>query len=92
MKRRGIQVDYVIIQRWVFKFTSIIESQIKMRKNIGVSWRMDESYIKVKGIRFYSYRAVDKSGNTVDFSFNYKKAENECPVKVLNLPKELSTQ
>jgi putative transposase len=68
MKMRGIQVDHATIQRWVFKFTPMIESQMKKRKNrVGVSWKMDETYIKVKGIWCYLYRAVDKSGNTVDF-------------------------
>ena len=34
---------------------------------VGTSWRMDETYIKVKGIWKYLYRAVDKQGKTVDF-------------------------
>jgi putative transposase len=51
MKMRGIVVDHATIQRWVLKFAPLIESQIKKRKNIvGASWRMDEAYIKVKGI------------------------------------------
>ncbi|MDX6189692.1 hypothetical protein SGQ83_10045 [Flavobacterium sp. Fl-318] len=53
MKMRGIQVDHVTIQRWVFKFTPMIESQMKMKKRksrAGVRWRMNETYIKVKGI------------------------------------------
>jgi len=39
---------------------------------VGKSWRLDETYIKVKGIWCYLYRAVDKLGNTVDFSFDQK--------------------
>ncbi|NGY37868.1 IS6 family transposase [Flavobacterium sp. XN-5] len=51
---RGIAVDHATIQRWVFKFGPLIESQIKKRKNrVRVSWRMDETYIKVKGIWCY---------------------------------------
>ena len=51
MKMRGIQVDHSTIQRWVFKFTPLIESQMKKRKGkVGASWRMDETYIKIKGI------------------------------------------
>ena len=51
IKMRGIQVDHATIQRWVYKFTPIIELQLKKIKLIvGKSWRMDETYIKVKGV------------------------------------------
>jgi len=65
---RGVKVDHATIQRWVFKFTPLIEAQFKSRKkSVGRRWRMDETYIKVKGVWMYLYRAVDKEGNTVDF-------------------------
>ena len=52
----------------VFKVTPLVESQFKNRKkSVSTSWRMDETYIKVKGDWKYLYRAVDKSGKTVDF-------------------------
>ena len=58
---REIAVDHATIQCWVFKFAPLIESQIKKLKNrVGASWRMDETYRKVKGIWCYLYRAVDK--------------------------------
>ena len=61
-------VDHATIQRWVYKFTPFNESEMKKRKGrVGASWRLDETYIKVKGIWCYLYRAVDKLGNTVDF-------------------------
>ena len=51
MKMGGVQVDHSTIQRWVCKFTPFIESEMKKRKSrVGVSWRMDGIYIKVKGI------------------------------------------
>ncbi|MFB9076115.1 IS6 family transposase [Flavobacterium procerum] len=100
MKMRGIQVDHATIQRWVFKFSPMIESQMKKRKNrVGVSWRMDETYIKVKGIWCYLYRAVDKFDNTVDFlltrrrqrmsaqSFLIKAIKNNCRPTVINIYK-----
>jgi IS6 family transposase len=34
------------------------------------SWRVDETYIKVKKQWVYLYRAVDSEGNTLDFFFN----------------------
>ena len=65
---RGLNVDHATIQRWVCKFTPMIETAFrKRRKPVGNSWRMDETYIKVKGEWMYLYRAVDKDGNTVDF-------------------------
>ena len=65
---RGVKVDHATIQRWVFKFTPLVESKFQTRKReVGKRWRMDETYIKVKGQWRYLYRAVDKEGNTVDF-------------------------
>ena len=50
---RGIAVDHATIQRWVFKFAPLIESQIKKRKNrVGSSWRIDETYKKVSGVTY----------------------------------------
>ena len=47
---RGVKVDHATIQRWVYKFTPLIESTFKKRKKtVGNSWRMDETYIRVKG-------------------------------------------
>lgn len=100
MKMRGVNVDHATIQRWVFKFAPLLESQIKKRKSrVGVSWRMDETYIKVKGIWCYLYRAVDKLGNTVDFlltrrrqrisaqSFLIKAIKNNFRPTVINIDK-----
>ena len=70
MKKRGVEVDHATIQRWVFKFMPEIDIQMRRRKKIaGMRWRMDETYIKVKGVWRYLYRAVDKDGHTVDFLF-----------------------
>jgi putative transposase len=65
---RGVFVDHATVQRWVYKFTPLIEITFRKRKkHVGNSWRMDETYIKVKGEWIYLYRAVDKEGNTIDF-------------------------
>ncbi|QGK73527.1 DDE-type integrase/transposase/recombinase [Flavobacterium sp. SLB02] len=74
MKIRGVIVDHDTIQHWVYKFIPFIESKIKKRKfKVGASWRLDETYIEVKDIRCYLYRAVDKLGNTVDFLLTRKR-------------------
>ncbi len=68
MTIRGVKVDHATIQRWVFKFSPLVEKQFNTRKKpVGNRWRLDETYIKVKGQWRYLYRAVDKNGNTVDF-------------------------
>ena len=68
MSIRGIKVDHSTIQRWVFKFSKEVEKNMhKRKKQVCDSWRMDETYIKVKGRDMYLYRAVDKYGNIVDF-------------------------
>lgn len=64
---RGAQVDPAAIRRCVYKFSPFIDAQMKKRKlRVGKSWRMDETYIKVKGQWCCLYRIVDKSVNTVD--------------------------
>ena len=68
MEIRGVAVDHATIQRWVFKFTPFFEQAFNKRKKVvGKSWRMDETYIQVKGVWHYLYRAVDKEGQTIDF-------------------------
>jgi len=74
MSIRGIKVDHSTIQRWVFKFSKEVEKNMHRRKKqVCDSWRMDETYIKVKGRDMYLYRAVDKFGNTVDFLLNRRR-------------------
>src|SRR5437870_12533462 len=53
-----------------------LEAAFHRRKRpVWVSWRMDETYIKVKGQWFYLYRAVDKTGQTIDFLLTAQRAE-----------------
>ena len=68
MEERGVPVDHATIQRWVVKYSPLLEEAFHRRKRpVWVSWRMDETYIKVKGAWKYLYRAVDKYGATIDF-------------------------
>lgn len=68
MGERGVPVDHATIQRWVIKFAPLLCATFKKRKSIvNSSWRMDETYIKIKGKWYYQYRAVDKYGFTIDF-------------------------
>jgi putative transposase len=69
MEERGVEVDHSNIYRWVRKFTPQLEASFRKgrKRPAGKSWRMDETYIKVKGRWKYLYRAVDKTGQTIDF-------------------------
>jgi putative transposase len=68
MEERGVAVDHATIQRWVVKYSPPVEEAFHRRKRpVRVRWRMDETDIKVTGEWRYLYRAVDKSGQTIDF-------------------------
>ena len=67
---RGAVIDHSTLQRWIKRFVPLVDKQVRKRKKpVGSSWRMDETYIKVKGKWFYHYRAVDKFGKTIDFNY-----------------------
>jgi transposase-like protein len=68
MAERGIAVDHSTVHRWAIKLLPVLEKAFRRCKRaVGKSWRMDESYVKVRGEWKYLYRAVDREGNTVDF-------------------------
>lgn len=68
MEERGVFVDHSSINRWAIQFLPLLEKVFRKHKRpVSGSWRMDETYIKVKGAWKYLYRAVDKEGKTVDF-------------------------
>src|SRR5215471_5336284 len=61
MEERGVEVDHATLNRWVRK------------RPVGSSWRLDETYVRIKGEWRYLYRAVDKVGSTVDFLLTAKR-------------------
>lgn len=68
MEERGVVVDHATINRWVIKYSPQLEDAFHCRKRpVWISWRLDETYIRVKGKWRYLYRAVDKHGQTIDF-------------------------
>jgi putative transposase len=76
MEERGVLVDHATINRWVLKYSPQLEEAFRRRKRpVGHSWRMDETYIKVKGQWYYLYRAVDKGGQTLDFLLTSQRDE-----------------
>ena len=76
MEERGVSVDHATIQRWVVKYSPQLEEAFHRRKRpVWVSWRMDETSIKIKGQWYYLYRAVDKTGQTIDFLLTEQRDE-----------------
>src|SRR6266567_1395304 len=65
MRERGLHVDHTTIFRWVQRYAPELEKRCKPHlKNTTDSWRVDETYVKVKKVWMYLYRAVDSQGNT----------------------------
>jgi len=98
MHERGFSVDHSTINRWVLHYAPQIDAAFRQRKKrVGKRWRMDETYIKVKGQWAYYYRAVDKEGNTIDFllmatrdskaalSFLKKAIHENCKPSLVNI-------
>jgi transposase-like protein len=68
MKERGLNISHTTIMRWVHQFGPEIDKRNRpFLKPTNDSYRVDETYIKVKGTWKYLYRAVDSRGNTIDF-------------------------
>jgi putative transposase len=74
MQERGVEVEHTTLNRWVLKYIPLLGQQFRARKRpVGSSGRMDETYVKVWGTWKYLYRAVDKTGATVDFLLTGKR-------------------
>jgi putative transposase len=68
MGERGVEVDHFSLNRWVLKYVPLLDQAFRARKRrVGGSWRMNETYVRIRGQWKYLYRAVDKAGKTVDF-------------------------
>jgi putative transposase len=68
LDERGFKVDHSTLNRWVIRYSpQIAKAAMKSKRASAGSWRVDETYIKVKGQWVYYYRAVDKHGDTLDF-------------------------
>ncbi len=74
MAERGVKVNHTTIMRWVYQYWPEIEKKIRKHlRPTNDSWRVDETYIKVKGEWKYLYRAVDSDGCTIDFMLSAKR-------------------
>lgn len=68
MEERGLSIAHSTIMRWVHQYGPELDKGIQRHlKQSNGSWRVDETYIKVKGQWMYLYHAVDSKGNTTNF-------------------------
>ena len=71
---RGVAVDHTTLYRWIQAYAPELDKRLRphLRMTTG-SWRVDETYVKVKGRWMYLYRAVDARGQTIDFLLSAKR-------------------
>jgi putative transposase len=72
IKEWNIGLDHSSVQRWVKEFGSHLMAKVRkyLKRNFKRSWRLDETYIKVKGEWCYLYRIIDKAGDSIFFHFS----------------------
>src|ERR1700761_8060205 len=74
LAERGLSVDHVTVWRWVQRYAPELDQRLRKRlKTTNDSWRVDETYVRVKGKWVYLYRAVESSGATIDFLLSAKR-------------------
>jgi IS6 family transposase len=73
MRERGLSLDHTTIYRWVQAYAPELEKRIRPHlRPTSDSCRVDETYVKIKGEWKYLYRAVDSTGQTIDFMLSTK--------------------
>ena len=84
MEERGFKIDHSTLNRWVIHYAPKLEKAFhKKKKRPGDRWRLDETYLKVKGKWTYCYRAVDRQGNTIDFFLTINR-DTKAALRFLN--------
>ncbi|MEH7219011.1 IS6 family transposase [Bacillus toyonensis] len=74
MEERGLSLVHTTIMRWVHQYGPELNKRIrKYLKRTNDSWRVDETYIKIRGEKMYLYRAINSEGNTLDFYLSKKR-------------------
>ncbi|MDZ4417401.1 IS6 family transposase, partial [Bacillus cereus] len=86
MEERGVSLAHTTIMRWGHQYGPELDKRIRRHlKQTNDSWRVYETYIKVKGQWMYLYRAVDSEGNTIDFYLS--KSRNHKALRSFHVSK-----
>lgn len=79
VEERGMSVNHTTIMRWVHEYAPQFKKRMKkFLKTTNDSYRVDETYIKIKGVCRYLYRAIDSSGNTLDWMLSEKRDQKSA--------------
>ena len=74
LEERGLEADHTTIWRWVQRYGPELQQRLRRPlKPTNKSWRVDETYIRVKGRWCYLYRAIDSAGATIDFVLSARR-------------------
>ena len=74
LQERGMSADHVTVWRWVQRYAPELDRRLRSHlKPTNKSWRVDETYIRVKGKWTYLYRAVDSAGASIDFLLSARR-------------------
>ena len=93
MLERGVEVDHSTINRWVLRYSPELDQRCRPHlKLTNDSWRVDETYVKVKKQWKYLYRAVDSKGNTLDFLLTAKRDTNAAKRFFIKAPQGVTSK
>jgi transposase, IS6 family len=74
LEERGLETDHTTVWRWVQRYAPELDQRMRRKlKPTNRSWRVDETYVKVKGTWRYLYRAIDSAGATIDFLLSSRR-------------------
>jgi transposase-like protein len=92
MAERNLSMAHTTIMRWVHHYAPEFERRWRrFARPAGPSWRVDETYVKIRGAWVYLYRAVDRAGNTVDFRLSTRRGRDIAAAKAF-FRKAIKTQ